>query len=103
MTDYREELELAIDHAKESMTPEQREALSNADWCLHYGPAGGGTTMSFGDALAILRTWADSVYDVTLTEFEEAEDGEEYEIEVGTIDAKDTIASVIGRELASYL
>ena len=102
--DYREELELAVE-AAESKRPQ--DAYDAAMYSLHYGPAGGGADMSWGDAIAALRGWADDVRDVRLIDivYDEDEDGEEVEceVELGCIDAADIVRGVVGRELAGYL
>jgi hypothetical protein len=98
--DYREELELAIDGARESLP---KAAYGAASYSLHYGPSGGGADMSWDEAIAALRDWADGIDDAVLTDFAEDDDGEETEYEIGHLDAGDIVAGVIGRELARYL
>lgn len=98
--DYQEELELAANYAASTLP---RDAYGAASYSLHYGPSGGGADMTWEEAIAALRAWADTISDVTLTEYGYDDDGEEYEYEVGCIDASDIIRGVIGKEMASYL
>ena len=99
MIDYQEELELAIDAAAESLP---QEAYGAAMFIL-YWHAGGGAEMSWDDALAALRAWADTVEGVTLYDYGIDDNGDEVEYEAGYIDAGDIVRGVIGRELAGYL
>jgi hypothetical protein len=101
MIDYREEMELATDSAAATLP---REAYGAATFSLHYGTVGGGADMSWDDAIAALREWADSVHDWSIigSEYdEESDDWNDYE--VGSIDSRDIVAAVIGKELARYI
>ncbi len=74
--------------------------------------------MSWSEAIAALRGWADGINDLILTDFEygcedeegdldcgcDADDGcDGHEVEIGRIDSADIIRAVIGRDLAAYL
>jgi hypothetical protein len=100
MSDYREELEYAIDAASATLP---REAYGAAQWSLRYGPSGGGADVSWEDAITELKAWAETVDSVTLWEYGIDDDGEEVEYESGYVDSSDIIAGVIGKELAGYL
>lgn len=99
MCDYREELELAVDWAREAMPDEVREAIGEATASLYYGPSAG----RWQGPLEIVRGWAESIDDVRLTDFDIGEDGEEIEYECGCIDSRDIVREIIGPELTSYL
>ena len=100
MFDYREELEFAVDCARENMPDEVRAAIGECNASLYYGPSAG----AWVSPLAIVAAWAESVNDVILTDNIYSDDGEDWEEgEVGHIDSRDIVAAIVGKELAGYL
>ena len=99
MCDYREELESAIDWARESMPEAVKAAVSECNASLYYGQSAGAWTRP----LAIVSDWANSIADIHLIDFAIDDEGEECEIDAGSIDCREIVRGVIGRELAQYI
>ena len=95
MFDYREELESAVDCARENMPDEVRAAIGECNASLYYGPSAG----AWSAPLEIVTQWAESVDDVRLIDY----DDDDNEIDCGCIDSRDIVAAIVGRELARYL
>ena len=76
-----------------------REALTSAQWSLHYGPSGG-ARMSFGDAVATLSAWADDIPDPTVCLYDMDDDTETW---CAVADARDVVRAIVGPDLLPYL
>lgn len=99
MSDYREELESAVDYERDNMPANVRQAIRSATASLYDGPVAG----TWESSLDILRDWKDGVRDVTLYDYQCDDDGEEVEVDVGFIDSADIVCKIVGAELARYL
>jgi len=97
-----EEIEMAVEHYRRSLTEEQRDALGSAKWSLYYGPSGGGCRYGWDEALEIVGAWADDVEDVEIeTDWDEDTGESTYDYVDGSRER--IIRDILGAELARYV
>ena len=113
--DTREELELAVGAARATMPDGLQRIINAAKFDLYFGPTpatddldgDGFSWPGFCAAADMIQDWADDVLDwpIETIHIETNEDGEEVEVieKCGSIDAKDILREILGKELLSTI
>lgn len=113
--DMKEELELAVDATRATMPDGLQRIISQAIYDLYFGPTpatdgldGDGLSWpGFCAAADMIQGWADDVLDwpINAIYIQTNEDGQDVEVieQCGSIDAKDILREILGKELFSTI